>query len=83
MLLKQIEACLKCIEKQNLKEVAVKVTRDLLIIYNNVNPHSSAEDKSRLDAFHNVLLNFWCFAPFSITSYSTIYFLYMILGFRG
>ncbi|CAK1589346.1 unnamed protein product [Parnassius mnemosyne] len=37
VLLKQIEAALKCIEKQNLKEQAVSLTRDLLLFYIDMN----------------------------------------------
>ncbi|CAH0591471.1 unnamed protein product [Chrysodeixis includens] len=52
VLLKQTEACLKCIEKQDLKHKAVETTQSLIILYTNINDSSvgsSTCEKTRCD----------------------------------
>lgn len=41
VLLKQTEACLKCIEKQNLGDKAVETTQSLINLYTNINDGST------------------------------------------
>lgn len=48
VLLKQIEACLKCIEKQRLVDKAVETAQNLIILYTNVSDNSAlTRDKSK------------------------------------
>uniref|UniRef100_A0A2A4J6V8 Uncharacterized protein n=1 Tax=Heliothis virescens TaxID=7102 RepID=A0A2A4J6V8_HELVI len=52
VLLKQIETCLKCMEKQKLSDKAVETTQNLIILYSNVSDSitgSLARQKSRCD----------------------------------
>ncbi|KAM3958314.1 uncharacterized protein ACR2FA_007638 [Aphomia sociella] len=47
VLLKQIEACLKCMEKQNLTRQAKKTTQCLIGIYSNMNCGHSVEESEK------------------------------------
>ncbi|XP_075982069.1 mutagen-sensitive 304 [Anticarsia gemmatalis] len=50
VLLKQIEACLKCIEKQRLVDKAVETAQNLIILFNNVGDNGAlVRENSRCD----------------------------------
>lgn len=50
LLLKQIETCLKCIEKQKIMDKAIDIARSLIILYNNISDNESlTRQKSRCD----------------------------------
>ncbi|KAJ8720494.1 hypothetical protein PYW08_005959 [Mythimna loreyi] len=64
VLLKQIEACLKCIEKQKLADKAAETTQNLIVLYSNICDYSTgslAREATRCDC-HLILVQIIVYA---------------------
>ncbi|KAJ0172822.1 hypothetical protein K1T71_011961 [Dendrolimus kikuchii] len=56
ILVRQIEACLKCIENQNLRVKAIETTRNLIKLYNNTNSDGVSLSQSKRSCDCQLLL---------------------------